>query len=395
MGVKVRQKTKGKGSPWWVFISHNGKRTSRKVGDKKAAEAVASTIRAKLQLGEFGFEEKKPIPTFGEYSPKWIDGYVKLQCRESTLYEYESILRHHVLPVFKDHRIDSIFRGDVRDFLLKKLNGLSVKRVMLIKEVLSSVLNFAVDGEVIDSNPTTGIAKRLFPKSSNKKKSVEGAQIFTKDELELLLETCKRHFKKDHLFFLMAARTGMRLGELLALEWDDIDFNSRYIWIKRSYRRDRFTKPKNNQTRKTDMSDQLVQALQAYLTVQKKEALKQGIGEVAGLLFHTNGQALRQYTVRHQYKRILKKAGLRYIKLHGLRHAFCAHLLSAGVSPYYVSQQAGHSSITITCDIYGSWIRSEENRHVNLLDPAHLNAPPLHPGESKKSQPFELIANNV
>jgi hypothetical protein len=64
MGVRVRQKTKGKGNPWWVFISHNGKRTSRKVGDKKAAEEVGSTIRAKLQLGEFGFEEEKPVPTF-------------------------------------------------------------------------------------------------------------------------------------------------------------------------------------------------------------------------------------------------------------------------------------------------------------------------------------------
>jgi hypothetical protein len=62
MGVRVRQKVKGKGNPWWVFISHNGKRTSRKVGDKKSAEAVASTIRAKLQLGEFGFDDPKPAP---------------------------------------------------------------------------------------------------------------------------------------------------------------------------------------------------------------------------------------------------------------------------------------------------------------------------------------------
>ncbi len=98
MGVRVRQKAKGKGRPWWVFISHNGQRTSRKVGDKKAADEVASKIRAKLQLGEFGFEEERPIPTFKEYAPKWIDGYVKSQCRESTLDEYESILRNHVLP---------------------------------------------------------------------------------------------------------------------------------------------------------------------------------------------------------------------------------------------------------------------------------------------------------
>jgi len=73
MGVKIRQKVKGKGNPWWVFITHNGKRTSRKVGDKKAAEAVASTIRAKLQLGEFGFEEQKPVPAFKEYADKWIN----------------------------------------------------------------------------------------------------------------------------------------------------------------------------------------------------------------------------------------------------------------------------------------------------------------------------------
>ena len=64
MGVRVRQKMKGKGNPWWVFVSHNGKRASRKVGDKKAAEEVASTIRAKLQLGEFGFDDKKTIPNF-------------------------------------------------------------------------------------------------------------------------------------------------------------------------------------------------------------------------------------------------------------------------------------------------------------------------------------------
>jgi integrase len=196
MGVRVRQKTKGKGNPWWVFISHNGKRTSRKVGDKKSAEAVASTIRAKLQLGEFGFEEQKPVPTFKEYSQKWLR-FVESQCRggepkyrESTFEEYEGVLRNHVLPVFKDHRIDSIIKGDVRDFLVSKLDGLSVKRVMLLKCVLSNVFNFALDDELISTNPTTGITKRLFPKNSGKKKTVEKAEVFTKEEHNLLLEIC-------------------------------------------------------------------------------------------------------------------------------------------------------------------------------------------------------------
>ena len=187
----------------------------------------------------------------------------------------------------------------------------------------------------------------------------------------------------------------MRLGELLALKWDDVDFNSSYIWIKRSYRRGRFTKPKNNQTRKTDMSDQLVEKLQAYLSKQKREALKQGTGEVTELVFHRHGQAIEQNYIRRQYKRILKKAKIRYIKFHGLRHSFCAHLLSEGVSPYYVSQQVGHSSINITCDIYGSWIRTEENRHVNLLDPVHPTAPHAHPTEAEKPQPVKITANSL
>ena len=59
MGVIVRQKQKGKGNPWWLFVTHNGKRTSRQVGDKTAAEKAASKIRAQLQLGEFDFEKEK------------------------------------------------------------------------------------------------------------------------------------------------------------------------------------------------------------------------------------------------------------------------------------------------------------------------------------------------
>jgi integrase len=68
MGVRVRQKKVGKGQPWWVFISHNGKRTSRQIGDKRAAETVAKQLEAKLALGEFGFDEKKSIPIFKDFA---------------------------------------------------------------------------------------------------------------------------------------------------------------------------------------------------------------------------------------------------------------------------------------------------------------------------------------
>jgi len=88
------------------------------VGDRQAAERVASELRARLQLGDqFGFEEQKPIPTFGEYADTWIKTTVQATCKESTLSDYQDILRVHVLPVFGDMRLTDITRGMVKDFL--------------------------------------------------------------------------------------------------------------------------------------------------------------------------------------------------------------------------------------------------------------------------------------
>jgi hypothetical protein len=118
MGVTVRQKDKGKGKPWWLFIAHDGKRTSKRVGDKSAAESVASKIRAKLQLGEFGFDDEKPVPTFREYAESWIETTVRATCKASTVSDYRDLLRIHVLPVFGELKITDITKGKVKDFLL-------------------------------------------------------------------------------------------------------------------------------------------------------------------------------------------------------------------------------------------------------------------------------------
>jgi len=122
MGVIVRQKTPGKGKPWWVFVSHNCRRTSRKVGKKGAAEEVAGQIQAKLSLGQYDFDkEKTKVPAlFKDYADSWIKVTVPATCKASTLKDYEDILRLHVGPVFNDIPITEITRGKIKDFLLGK-----------------------------------------------------------------------------------------------------------------------------------------------------------------------------------------------------------------------------------------------------------------------------------
>jgi integrase len=368
MGVKVRQKIKGKGKPWWVFVTQNGKRKSKLVGDKKAAQKVASEIREKLAKGDLNLEDQRKVPAFGEYSKKWVEGYIKGVRRLSTFERYQELLENHILPVFKNKPLDKITRGDIRDFLIGKIGqNYSRSTICVFRDVISGVFNYAIDEEVIKVNPVSGITKRLELNRSTK----PGIEPLTKEEVSLFLDTCEAHYPEFHPFFLMAARTGLRLGELLAVRWGDIDFNSRFVWVRQSYRRGQFTPPKNGKDRKVDMSDQLAATLRKLLTQRKKEALKKGLGEVDELVFHrSSGAPIEQNYIRRVFKRVLKKAELREIRPHDLRHTFASLLLTQGESPVYVKEQLGHSSIQITVDIYGHLIPGANRGAVNKLDDA-------------------------
>ena len=273
MGVIVRQKLKGKGKPWWVFVSHSGKRTSKLVGDKAAAEDVASKIRAKLQLGEFGFEEKPKIPTLKEYSQVFLNGYSKFNHKRSTQDSYNDALRLHILPVLGDMGLDEITRKHVKDLLYQKQqNGLSPGTVRIIKAYLSSILTQAVDDEIITVNPAARTGRYI--KKENGKEEIKP---FTWEETTLFEKAIQEHFPRYYPFFLCALRTGMREGELIALKPGDIDFKNRLIDISRNCVRRCVTTPKSGKTRRVDMSNGLADTLSKHLTERKKEALKKGL----------------------------------------------------------------------------------------------------------------------
>ena len=220
MGVSIREKPKGSGE-WWVFVNHRGTRKAKKIGkDKKLAREVAQKIEAKLILGDLDLEKSQlKIPTLGEYSQKWL-AFIKMNRRESTYERYDQVLRDHILPVFKKRSLDSITRGDIRDFLISKAEKFSV---FVFRDVLSGVLGFALDDELIKVNPVTGITKKLELKR-DKSRDVDP---LTEMDLSTFLDTSKSLNPEHYPFFLMAARTGMRLGELLAVRWGDLDFSHR------------------------------------------------------------------------------------------------------------------------------------------------------------------------
>ena len=209
MGVTIRQKVKGKGQPWWVFIAHQGQRKSVRIGDKAAAEKVASALRERLKKGLLNLAEEKkaPPPSFQEASTKWLS-YIEAMRKASTHERYDNAIKKHILPVFGEIRLDKITRGEIRDFLLEKFNeGLSKSTIGLLRDIMSGVFNFAIDEGLVKENPVTGITRRMQLKRERKE-----INPLAPDEIALVLETCKEIHPEHYPFFMLLARSGVRQG---------------------------------------------------------------------------------------------------------------------------------------------------------------------------------------
>ncbi len=191
---------------------------------------------------------------------------------------------------------------------------------------------------------------------------------FDHEETRHFPETCRECFPDDYPFFLCAFSTGLRLGELLALEWSDIDWYRKRMEVSKSFGRQRIERPKNKKNRWVDISDHLFPVLRDLHTQRKREALEAGTGEAMAVIFHRGGKHFPQNSIRHIFNRVLAKAGLRKIRFHDIRHTYISLLISSGAKLNYVMEQAGHHSIKMTVDRYADYIPSGETSEVNLLD---------------------------
>jgi len=363
MGVKVRERPEGSGV-YWVFIDHQGKRKAKKVGDKRAAASLAKKIEAKIVLKQFNLEDEKKLPTFAEYSSVWLNDYIGALRAPTTRERYECVLKH-VLPFLGGKPINEISRGDVRSMILElKKRGFSQSHLSLARDVTSGPLGYALDEELIEANPVPGVLKRLNLERSRQLR----VEPMTHVEVEHFLKTCSTHAPEYYPFFLCAFRTGMRLGELLALQWGDVDWFGNFIQVERSFKRGRVGKTKTGKVRRVDMSDQLAATLKALLIESKRQTLSSGKGESVAIVFHRDGVHMEQNYIRRVFKKLLQKAGIREMRIHDIRHTFASLLLSNGESPVYVKDQLGHSSIKMTVDIYGHLIPGSNRGAVNRLD---------------------------
>lgn len=169
---------------------------------------------------------------------------------------------------------------------------------------------------------------------------------------------------------LCALRTGLRLGELRALEWGSLDWRQRFIRVDRNFVEGQFTTPKNGTARDVDMSLQLRAALRLWRRRQRVAWLVVG-RPLPRLVFPSDVETpLDDSKIRKAILAIVKKAEVRRRRsiVHVLRHTFGSLLIQQGESLAYVKEQMGHASIQITVDVYGHLVPGGNRSAVDRLD---------------------------
>ena len=227
----------------------------------------------------------------------------------------------------------------------------------------------------------------------------------TPAEVEDFLDATRDVCSEYYALFLTALRAGLRRGELVALQWGDIQFGkdendaNRFIIVRHNYVRREHTTTKSKKSRRVDLSRELRKALIELRDKRLLDAFLKGKNDISDELVFPSpeGSILDPDNLYHRYFRpVVTKAGLRKIRLHDLRHTFGSLLIQNGASIVYVKEQMGHSSIQVTVDIYGHLIPGANVSFVDTLDEVpkkktrpQQNATPVQPAD--EAVPADLL----
>jgi len=223
---------------------------------KRFIEAVADKTAAENRLVEVIKSGKAPASkreTFRQVADAWFQNVVKGSIKESTYHEYESALKNHVYPAFGDRPFAKVGRDSIRALIAaKKAEGLSQGTIRNIISPVRSLFFHMMDEGKAHRNPAERIGKM---NKRSKDAPTKKINPLTRDEIRVMLATAMtKRYVGYYPLFLCAVRAGLRQGELVALKGIDIDFNSRFIHVRRNLSHGKMSVTKNGKDRKVDMS---------------------------------------------------------------------------------------------------------------------------------------------
>lgn len=341
-------------------------------------------IQKELNRQAVMFEEsvnrgfKSSAIKFEDLCEEWFEEYAKLNLR-STTYERLKQLKHRIYPAIGHLRIDKVtprqFQAFVNSLAKDGANEktgkpLAPKTIRHNLSLVSDVFTYAVKMGLVSDNPCS---KVTIPKGEVKEK-----QIYSQEEMEVLLTKLIGEPLKYKVFFYLIAYSGFRRSEMLGLEWKDIDFKNNIISIRRTsnYTAERGTYTDTTKTKRSQrtlkISPFIMEMLKQLKEEQDNEALRLGTKwvETDRLFTKWNGKEMNNQTPYGWLKEFCEKNNLPFYGIHSFRHFAASALISAGLDVTTVSGALGHSNSGTTLNVYSHMFQTAQARVSEAMDGA-------------------------
>lgn len=335
---------------WFVDLRWERERIRRRspVDTKRGALDFERRLRQQLLDGTFEIDKEveptQEIPTFAAFAVEFLSTYARANNKPSEIHSKETMLRVHLTPAFGKLKLTEVDMRSIERYKAKKLDsGLSPKSVNNTLTCLRRMLVLAMEWGLLKELPRVKWLKAPKPEFD----------FLDFEEAERLLKHADEEWRP---MLVVALKTGLRLGELLALRWEDVDLIAGRLMVRRAVARGIIGTPKSGKPREVPLSGDAVKALKACSHL-KGELIFGGEG----------GEMLTKNGTKHPLWRACKRAGLRLVGWHCLRHTFASHLAMRGVPLISVQQMLGHSTIEMTMR-YAHLAPAVNRQAVDLLD---------------------------
>lgn len=349
---------------------------------RKEAEVELAKFVTKVQSGMVA--DGKSM-TFAEFTEIWKRDYGSKELAPTTYARYLGILNTRILPYFSKFKLDKIKPTDIMKFYdmlendtqirrLKNNKGerltkpLSKKTILEHHRLLQAMLHKAVYWQLIVNNP----AERVQPPKTRKPKR----KYYDDEQCKVLLENLETQEIKYRVAIIITIFTGVRLGELMGLEWSDIDFRNGIISINKAsqYLSEKgvFTKdPKTESSiREVAIPSFVLSLLEEYkLWYEDQKSFYGELWHESNRLFvQADGKPMHPNTISKWFVKFVEKIGLPVINFHGLRHTNATLLISQNIDVAVVAARLGHAQITTTLNFYVHPVISHNKVAGNVLE---------------------------
>ena len=342
---------------WYGKWYADGRQVMRKVGPKRAPSGHGLDRReAERKLRQLIEDVAPPsasrvdVAQAGEYL---VEHLRALGRKPATTEAYESLLRVHLVPFFAGRSLDAISADDLEAFVRAEAqDGKSAKTIRNALGFLHSIYEFGQRKGWAKTNPCKLVDK---PRDAGD----ADIRFLVAEELDAVVRAEQGDMLAPTLalIYRTAAMTGLRQGELIALRWQDVDWPAAKVRVRRSFVRGEFSSPKSRRgTRSVPLADELAAELERHFQASAFQA-----DDDLVFAHPTLGGPLDRGKVRKRFKAALKRAGVREVRFHDLRHTFGTRMAGVGVPMRTLQEWMGHRDFKTTL-IYADYSPSDRER---------------------------------